>query len=215
MQTAKFLRLSAGTPDALAQSMEHSDFTPAVSFSLPARASFSPRSPHRSIWLSALSFGMVGCILAIWGTPLTPAPAASAPAAAALSDNLASRCESGDASACNDQGVTALHSVPSDASLAVRSFERACQGGSADACSNLGALAEAGVGVRSNLSDAARLYEQACTGGAALGCSNLGALYARGKGVARDASEAQRLFSLACDGGSAAGCSNLMQLTAR
>jgi hypothetical protein len=213
MQTAKFRRLSAGTPDALAQSMEHSDFTPAVSFSLPVRASLTTASPHRRIWLSALSFGIVGCILAIWGTPVTPAPAASAPAAA-LSDNLASRCESGDAVACNDQGVTALHSVPSDPSLALRSFERACQGGGAEACSNLGALYEAGVGVRSNLSDAVRLYEQACTGGAALGCSNLGALYARGKGVGRDASEAQRLFSLSCDTGSAAGCRNLMQITA-
>ena len=195
--------------------MEHSDFTPAVSFSLPARASLAERSPHRRIWLSALSFGIVGCILTIWGTPVPPAPAASAPAAAALSGNLPSRCESGEAIACNDQGVTALHSVPSDPSLAARSFERGCQGGSADACSNLGALREAGVGVRTNLSDAARLYEQACTGGAALGCSNLGALYARGKGVARDASEAQRLFSLACDTGSAAGCSNLMQIKAR
>jgi len=199
--------------------MEHSDFAPAVSFSLPARNSLIARSPHRRAWLSALAFGLVGCIMAVWGTPPTPATstAIAPPSAAPSSDSaaFASGCERGDASACNDLGVTALHSGPSDVSLATRSFERACQSGSADGCSNLGALYEAGVGVRANLSAAARLYEQACTGGAALGCSNLGALYARGKGVARDANEARHLFKLACDTGSAAGCNNLMQVAGR
>jgi Sel1 repeat len=199
--------------------MEHSDFAPAVSFSLSARSAQRTRSPHRPAWLAALAFGVVGGILALWGTP-TPAsapeiePAVAAPVSDAVA--FASGCEQDDASACNNLGVTALHSipstVPSDPGLAVRSFERACQNGSADGCSNLGALYESGVGVPANLTKAAGLYEQACAGGAALGCSNLGALYARGKGVARDASEAQRLFSVACDTGSAAGCNNLMHL---
>jgi hypothetical protein len=224
IQTAKIWLLRAGTPDALALGMEHSDFASAVSFSLPARNSLIAGSPHRRAWLSALAFGIVGCIMAVWGAPPTQttstasAPTASAPATAAPSSDsaaFASGCERGDASACNDLGVTALHSAPSDVSLAVSSFERACQSGSADGCSNLGALYEAGVGVRANLSSAARLYEQACTSGAALGCSNLGALYAHGKGVARDANEARRLFTLACDTGSAAGCNNLMQVAGR
>jgi len=219
MQTAKIWLLRAGTPDALAVGMEPSDFASAVSFSLPARSSFVARSPHRQAWLCALAFGLVGGIMAVWGTPPTQTTStASAPISTAPSSDsaaFASSCERGDASACNDLGVTALHLAPRDVSLAVSSFERACQSGSADGCSNLGALYEAGVGARANPSAAARLYEQACTDGAALGCSNLGALYARGKGVARDANEARRLFTLACDTGSAAGCNNLMQVAGR
>jgi hypothetical protein len=198
--------------------MEHSDFAPAVTCSLPAHDSLAGRSPHRRIWRSSLALGFIGCLLALWGKPATEAGSdANEPAAAPVADAaaFASGCQRGDAVACNDLGVTALHSVPSDPRLAARSFERACENGSADGCSNLGALYEAGVGVRASSSDAADLYERACTGGAALGCSNLGALYARGKGVVRDESEAQRLFSEACASGSAAGCNNLMRVGAR
>ena len=198
--------------------MEHSDFAPAVSCSLPAHDSLTAGSPHDHIWRCSLALGIIGCLLALWGKPATPAgPVATAPAAAPVSDGeaLARGCAGDDAIACNDLGVTALHSAPSDARLAARSFERACENGSADGCSNLGALYEAGVGVRASSSAAADLYERACAGGAALGCSNLGALYARGKGVARDEREAQRLFSEACASGSAAGCNNLMRVGAR
>jgi hypothetical protein len=192
--------------------MEHSDLAPAVCVSLPAHGSLSARSPHRRIWLSTLALGSVSCLLAFWGTPLTPAHSFGAPELEWDGAALAGGCERGDASACNDLGVTALHALPSDRSLALRSFERACQIGSPDACSNLGALYEAGVGVHASARDAAALYERACNAGAALGCSNLGALYARGKGVPRDESEAQRLFNQACASGSAAGCNNLMRV---
>ena len=211
-------RLRAGTPDALKRGMEHSDFVPAVTCSLPVHDSLTARGPHRRIWRSSLALGLVGCLVALWGTPATQAgPDANAPAAAPVSDGaaFASSCQRGDAIACNDLGVTAVHAVPSDPRLAARSFERACANGSADGCSNLGALYEAGIGVHASWSEAADLYRRACTGGAALGCSNLGALYARGKGVTRDESEAQRLFSEACAGGSAAGCNNLMHVGVR
>lgn len=196
--------------------MDPLDFAPAVSLSLGATRARTPQNPHRRAWLTSTAVGVIGCILAAWGSvpPALPAAGAQAALAAPVSDGavLASACDAGAAIACNDLGVVSLHATPSDAALAVQSFQRACEGGSADGCSNLGALYERGAGVRADLSQATALYQRACDGGAALGCSNLGALYARGKGVARDASEAQRLFEQACEGGSAMGCNNLMQL---
>ena len=205
--------LRAGTADALAQGMDPLDFAPAVSLSLGAPHAGKPH-PHRRAWLTSAAAGVIGCILATWGS--APTSTAQAQAAAAIlgseSTSLASACDAGAALACNDLGVVSLHATPGDAALALESFQRACAGGCADGCSNLGALYEKGVGVRADLSEALALYQGACDGGAALGCSNLGALYAHGKGVARDTSEAQRLFQQACEGGSAMGCNNLMQL---
>jgi TPR repeat protein len=196
--------------------MELLDIAPAVSLSVGATRARRPQNARRRAWLTSVAVGVIGCILAAWGSPPSATSTARAQAvlAAPVSDSaaLAASCEAGGAIACNDLGVVSLHATPSAFALVVQSCQRACQGGSADGCSNLGALYERGAGVGADLSEAATLYQWACDGGAALGCSNLGALYARGKGLARDASEAQRLFQQACDGGSAMGCNNLMQL---
>jgi len=200
-------------PDALAAGMDHLDVAPAVSMSFGAARARMPQNLHRRAWLTSAAAGVIGCIVAAWGS--SPSSTAQAQAAAAFpgseSTSLASACDAGAAIACNDLGVVSLHETPGDSELAVQSFQHACAGGCADGCSNLGALYEKGVGVRADLGEATALYQRACDGGAALGCSNLGALYAHGRGVARDVSEAQRLFQQACEGGSAMGCNNLMQ----
>jgi TPR repeat protein len=198
--------------------MEPLDIAPAVSLSLGATRARMPQNPRRRAWLTSAAFGVIGCILAAWGSgPSTPTVQVQPAPAAPLSDSaaLAGACDAGAAIACNDLGVVSLHATPRDWALAVQSFQRACEGGSADGCSNLGALYEKGAGVRADANEAVSLYRRACAGGAALGCSNLGALYARGKGVTRDASEAQRLFQQACEGGSAMGCNNLMLLSSK
>lgn len=54
---------------------------------------------------------------------------------------------------------------------------KACDGGSAKGCFDLGALYENGTGVVQNKYQAAALYAQACRGGEASGCSNMGLKY--------------------------------------
>jgi TPR repeat protein len=139
---------------------------------------------------------------------LDSAEVTGAPAALAA---LEGACNTGDAVACNDLGVSYEHgySVARDSRAAAALFERACDAGVADSCNNLGALYERGAGVPASIDAARELYQRACDQHSALGCSNLGALYARGAGTVIDRDEARRLFAQACAGGSATGCENL------
>jgi TPR repeat protein len=88
-------------------------------------------------------------------------------------------------------------------------FNKACTGGSFDACNNLGTMYRSGEGVPKDFSRAAELYTKACNGGKAIGCSSLGILYENGQGVTKDAFHADRLYAEACDADLASGCSFL------
>jgi hypothetical protein len=91
-------------------------------------------------------------------------------------------------------------------------YDRACDGGDAAGCGNLGLLYANGMGVAQNYAQAAALLSKACDGGYAGGCVNLGFLYENGSGVAQNYSQAAAAYSKACDGGDARGCSFLGDL---
>jgi TPR repeat protein len=123
------------------------------------------------------------------------------------------------ANALRDNGLGVAHAngsgVPRDDRAALQLFASACAGGSAEACSNQGALLEYGRGVGVDPEQALRLYRQACDGGSAVGCSNLGALYLRTAGDEADLTYLRRLFGWACENGSVVGCENRAALEQR
>jgi hypothetical protein len=88
-------------------------------------------------------------------------------------------------------------------------YEKACDNGDAEACTNFGYMYEAGKGVKQDYRRAADLYKKACDGGNALGCNSLGGMYVTCKGVKQDYRRAADLYKKACDGGNALGCANL------
>ena len=104
------------------------------------------------------------------------------------------------------QGLRAYDS--SDFPRAANFFEKACEGGNAAGCSNLGFLYANGRGVRQSYAKAAKLYKKACEGGDAKSCYNLGISYANGQGVRQNYSIAKDLFGKACDMGFELGCKN-------
>jgi TPR repeat protein len=87
--------------------------------------------------------------------------------------------------------------------------QKACDGGDARGCFNLGFVYANGEGVTKDLARAAELYQKACEGGDANGCNNLGVQYAKGEGVGKDLVRATELQQKACEGGDARGCFNL------
>jgi TPR repeat protein len=94
-------------------------------------------------------------------------------------------------------------------SEAVPLFDKACSGGSGEACDRLGSAYDEGKYVAKDYSHAVALYSKACDAGSADGCSNLGSMYLNGRGVAKDDTKAVPLYSKACDAGSAKGCNGL------
>ncbi len=93
--------------------------------------------------------------------------------------------------------------------MAAPLLDKACSGGSAESCKDLGNLYHDGNGVGKDTSRAAGLYTKACNAGYALGCTNLGVMYHNGDGVNQDDTRAAALYSKACNADDALGCSNL------
>lgn len=82
---------------------------------------------------------------------------------------------------------------------------RACEGGSALDCNNLGRTYEDGApGLEISETQAAVYYRMACDGGFESACTELGILYEEGDGIAKDLREAAKLYRKACDSTSAA-----------
>ena len=88
-------------------------------------------------------------------------------------------------------------------------YEKACDNGDAEACTQLGVMYATGKGVALNIPRAVEFYRKACDGGSAVGCTNLGYMYATGKGVPQDNVRAAAYYKRGCDGGNGGGCTNL------
>ena len=83
-------------------------------------------------------------------------------------------------------------------------FERACTGGSAAGCLNLGLTFAA----REDMPRAISLYDQSCAGGWAAGCHQLGLVYEQGEGATQDAAKALASYGQGCDGDFVESCVN-------
>ena len=172
---------------------------------------------HRTLLFASATLALVGAWTALLSAPVRSEQdderwrGAGPPAL----DAYEAACERGDASACNDLGVSHQRGrgTPQDDERARLAFERACRLGSAEACNNQGALLEQQWAAGKDIGVVHDLYRHACDSGSALGCSNLGALYAKGKGVEYNRAEARWLFERACQAGGATGCQNLLELT--
>ena len=99
-----------------------------------------------------------------------------------------------------------------DYQKAAQLYQKACDGGDAGGCYNLGVLYHNGQGVNQDYQKAAQLYQKACDGGDAGGCYNLGVLYHNGQGVRQNFSTAKQYFGKACDLGLQLGCDNYIKL---
>ena len=91
-------------------------------------------------------------------------------------------------------------------------YKKACDGGCAEGCHNLGVLYEKGLGVNQSYAKAASLYKRACNGGCALGCNNLGVLYVNGLGVPLNKIKAYQYWMKAAKQGNANAQYNLDRL---
>lgn len=93
-----------------------------------------------------------------------------------------------------------------DYKKAVGLYKKACDGGEANGCGNLGYKYASGEGVKQDDFKAVELYKKACDGGDALGCFVLGTMYHIGKGVKQNSQKALEFYGKACDLKDATGC---------
>ena len=96
--------------------------------------------------------------------------------------------------------------VARDAAKAVALFTRACNGGNAKSCVNLGAMHFDGNGVPKNESLGASFFLKGCEAGEAPGCLDVSIAYGAGRGVPKDAAQSFTFAERACTGGARVGC---------
>ena len=123
----------------------------------------------------------------------------------------ASACERGDAESCFDAGsyfYSGDDAVDPDWKRAREMFEKACDGGIADGCSQAGRLwLEKKIGTDD--ARAAALFGKACDAHDDSGCAELGSLTRDGRGVSKDESKAAALFEKSCNESEHSGCAGL------
>jgi TPR repeat protein len=78
-------------------------------------------------------------------------------------------------------------------------LKKACDGGIAVGCFNLGTLYDFAQGVKQDYSKAFEYYKKACDGGEVAGCTILGYSYDNGRGVKQNKSTAKEFYGKACD----------------
>ena len=95
-------------------------------------------------------------------------------------------------------------------------LERACLGGMARACDDLGRWFDgSGKAAHADGERAADLYARGCNLGLASACNDLGDILTYGRGVAIDRSRAVRLYERTCLLGDALGCGNVAYMLER
>ena len=110
------------------------------------------------------------------------------------------QCQRGNADSCAIAG--ALHSKGGDDKAALELFVKGCNGQSAEACFNLGALA---YNAAHDVDSALKALKPACQLGYAPGCQQLAKLYS-GKPAGPDLAAVASFAFRACNAGDAASC---------
>ena len=94
-------------------------------------------------------------------------------------------------------------------------YKKGCESGDQKACSSLGTLYAAGLGVEKDYAKAKQLHEDACNKGEPVGCFNLAVLYEKGLGVEQDYAKAEKEYKKFCNMGHDVGCKYLKELRAK
>lgn len=94
-------------------------------------------------------------------------------------DSLQKRCDDRSWDACFSLGTMYEKGkgVEKDISRAATLYRKACDGGRARGCTNLGYI----YSNRGDFAQALVLYAKGCNGGDAAGCTNLGVVYSNGE----------------------------------
>ena len=126
-------------------------------------------------------------------------------------------CAAGYSTGCSDLFNVAYafdegKSVAANQGKAAVFYTTACDGGTASACTNLGAAYDNAKGVAQDYAKAAALFTKACDRGNDQGCSNLGNSYHYGRGVEQSNDKAREFLSKGCKMGNQWGCDRLNEM---
>lgn len=129
---------------------------------------------------------------------------------AAMFEDNKRLCDKGNMVGCFNLGVLHMKGfsgAQKNESIALKYFNKACNGGDIDGCLNAGKYFEEGEDVRQDLFKAVEFYTKACDGGEAYACMILANLYRDGKGTIKpDSSIAAGYYKKVCEKGYSEGC---------
>ncbi|MBL8622799.1 MAG: SEL1-like repeat protein [Myxococcales bacterium] len=139
--------------------------------------------------------------------PSVGVTAPARPAAGRPTDELIDACRDREAAACRE--LAARDDRDIDPGTYAEAMTIGCDLAVWAACTELGAKAEKGAGVKQDFARARALYAKACEHHDQPGCDRLGQVYFLALGVVKDVARARGLFRKACDAGFAGGCGDL------
>jgi TPR repeat protein len=116
-------------------------------------------------------------------------------------------CTNGVMPGCSDLGV--IESEHGDHAKALEHLNRACDGGHARACTNIGMAFAKGLGVDADPAKALAQYEKACAMNERNACAIAGEYWLKGKAGSKDEERARTLTKKACDLGDARACADV------
>lgn len=127
---------------------------------------------------------------------------------------LTKACDAGSPSGCNLLGVMYVKGemVDANVSTAAGLFEKACKGGHAESCFNIGEqLLLSAKGDGADDPAALAMFNKACDGDYADGCHYAGLMYRKGQGAETDPDRTLKLLAKACSLGSNGACDDLKE----
>jgi TPR repeat protein len=131
---------------------------------------------------------------------------------ALATSQLESSCEGGSMEGCDALAKQLVTEAGENVELgrqAIALWTRACEGGLADGCYNLGVAFRKGVAGPPALPAAVAAWEQGCRLDGLRACAELGTALMAGNGVQADDARARLLLTGACDKGHWPACHNL------
>ena len=133
-------------------------------------------------------------------------------AAQEVPDAALAACEAGEAEACNEAGEAYYggFGAPRIVAIARQLYEEGCEGGSAEACLNLGNL-QASEGENARLDLAQANYERACSLGLQEGCAELASQLGRVGAPPADHQRSMALAREACRSGYEPACEMVLR----
>ncbi|HEY1559079.1 MAG TPA: tetratricopeptide repeat protein [Kofleriaceae bacterium] len=108
-------------------------------------------------------------------------------------------CNDGAPDGCFNVGFLWSRGDKPDLARSIAGFQKGCDLGELDACSELARDFLDGNGVAKDVARAKAMFEKACDAKGGMGCFNLGIIFETGNGVPKDAARGTELYAKACD----------------